>query len=255
MAAHIFNKSKKIEDKYAHLHTELLKSLANGNNSKFSIIKIDRDKCDYQTKEGKVYQQADTDVIVTVESIETKAQKEMYISEKVRKTSYNDIYLEAISIFKLQKDNSYKIEAEGWGLKKGNYSPGFLSLIFLDEKNNTYKGVFIGQYQKLKEKIFYQQKLDYLIQGVDFNLWLESQIKIAQTKGKSSFSLSPQINMKSKYGIEKIIFALNKNNNESYYTIGMIFNTELIKKIVGVNNFKETKGMIKKLPIINNNQK
>ena len=167
MPIHQFKNSKKTEEKSSFLHDEIYNRLngkVNESQNKNVSLRIDRSACDYNDFNGRLYQQADTDVILTFKDEITKVLATKKVSEKTRNKFYNDLYLEVISV--LEKDivdDKYKIKAEGWVFKSAidsmsgqDFSPDYLSVLFLDKKQNKYIAIFIRDCElpRPKEKNF-----------------------------------------------------------------------------------------------------
>ena len=237
---HTFKKSSALEHKYAYLHNQMYSQAFDKISSQqYKLLSVDREICDYNTPEGKLWQKGDVDSIISFTGPDMEGIKK--VSEKVRNTSYDDLYIEIISIFKQDK-GQYIIEDLGWGNKESTAptlekSPDYLSYICLDHKNNKYKGLFISGYKRLKNSLFFDNNaiLKDLI-NQNFINFLNTQIKI--NNSKDSFSV------KSKNTFyENIIFAKNKNHNQHYFTIGITINKKKLKELsVKVHEFQ---GLIK----------
>lgn len=231
---HQFNNSQETETKNIYLHDLIYKKLLNAYE-----VEIDRNMCNYNSLKGKKYQQADIDTILKITSNITKEHIYKNISEKTRNTYYNDIYMEIISILSWNSiTQQYEFNKIGWGMKNNNLGPDYLSLLFLNKEEKKYKSVFIKEYKKLKNELFIKNDFLKLIKDKDFLILLNNCIKL-KPKNKNSFSIyrdKLQINKSLSIKMEKlgignkfknIVFALNKN----YYTIGLTYNTEYLKKI------------------------
>lgn len=237
---HTFKKSSAIEHKYAYLHNQMYaQAFEKIAAQQYKLLDVNREICDYNTPEGKLWQKGDVDSIISFSGPDMEGIKK--VSEKVRNTSYDDLYIEIISIFAKDK-GKYVIEDLGWGNKETtdpalDKSPDYLSYICLDHKNNKYKGLFISGYKKLKKSLFFDDNaiLKNLV-NEDFINFLNTQIY--SNNSKDSFSI------KSKNTFyENIIFAKNKNHNKEYFTIGITINKKKLKELdIKVHEFQ---GVIK----------
>jgi len=244
---HQFNKSQKTEVSNTYLHDLIYKKLLNKYN-----IEIDRDSCDYRTLKGKEYQQADTDTILKITSNTTKECVCKNVSEKTRNMYYDDIYMEIISVLLWNNvTQEYEFNKIGWGMKNDTLGPDYLSLLFLNKKEEMYNSVFIKNYKKLKNDLFIKNNFFKLVENEDFLNLLNNCIKL-KPKDKNSFSVNRdklQINeslaLKLKNlgignGFKNIVFALNKD----YYTIGLTYSTKYLKVL---GDIKELSDNIPKL--------
>lgn len=225
---HTFKKSSELEHKYAYLHNQMYaQAFDKISSQQYKLISVNRDICDYNTPEGKLWQKADVDSIIEYQGPDMEGIKK--VSEKIRNTSYDDLYMEIISIFTKEK-GLYVIEDLGWGNKESTNpnlekSPDYLSYICLDRKSNKYKGLFITGYKRLKQNLFFDSNaiLKNLIDQ-NFINFLSKQIEI--NKSKDSFSI------KSKNTFyDNIIFAKNRNHNKDYFTIGITINKKKLKEL------------------------
>lgn len=225
---HTFKKSSALEHKYAYLHNEMYsQAFEKISSAQYQLLSVNRDICDYNTPEGKLWQKGDVDSIINYKGPDIEGFKK--VSEKVRNTSYDDLYIEIISIFK-EVNGSYEIEDLGWGNKETTNpslekTPDYLSYICLDHKNNKYKGLFISGYKKLKSLLFFSQEA-ILKNIINPNFIEFLQVQINTNTSKDSFSI------KSKNTFyENIIFAKNKNHNKHYFTIGITINKKKLKEL------------------------
>lgn len=232
--SHNFVKSKQTEINSTSIHNEVyelhIQELNKKHNRNFKL-KIDRETCNYNTKLGKAYQQADTDTLLFLDCEKTQTSVIKNISEKTRNKYYNDLYIEIISIFKWNSEKKkYETESPGWGLKNEELSPDCLSMLFLDKKNKTYHSIFIGQYKKLKTELFNEAFYNNLQNG-KIEEWFNKVIESDLHKGRRSFikSMAGQ----SKNNVKDVIFARNKG----YITVGFTFPMSYIKSLVPVSEY------------------
>lgn len=229
---HTLERSLKTETKYTHLHDKVYHTAFSKIAHKgFALDKVDRSICDYDTVGGKKLQQSDVDsLIYFTRNNNTFGLK---VSEKVRNSAYNDLYLEVISILREHKGHYY-VDSLGWSNKAAcnpasEATPNCLSYICLNKKTNTYKSLFITGYKELKKKLFFNK--DAILVNMinkDFINKLVGHIKEKESQKISSFAVK-EIN---KY-YDNIIFAKNISGDTGviYYTIGITINLNKIKAL------------------------
>lgn len=232
---HNFNKSQETETKYAHIHNKVYELHTKAINKKYSknlTSEIDREVCNYNTELGKSYQQADTDAIISLTCGITNVSAIKKVSEKTRNRYYDDIYIEVVSVFKLNPvTKKYEFQAPGWGIKNEKNGPDCLSMLFIDENKQQYYSLFISKYKKLKEDLFNDSFLNNMKNGKIEN-WLNKYIQEDRNKGQKSFRR--EMKGETKSNVKEIVFA--KNNG--YFTVGFTFSMSHIKSLVFVNEYR-----------------
>lgn len=236
---HEFHKNQSLEKKYAYLHDFAYQQVFKTTSRELEIqlVGIDREKCNYETTEGKVFQQGDTDSILEITATSPDGVKKLSkkVSEKIRSTIYDDLYVEIISVLKEDGDN-YTVEDLGWANKDVcnpalAQTPDYLSYICLDQKNDRYKGLFLSNYKTLKKELFYGEKaLLKDIVNPDFVKQLNN--KINEVKKESSWKTSFSMRVYNQF-YNNIVFAKNKSKTGqgNYYTIGVTLSLEKLKKL------------------------
>lgn len=253
---HRFNQSQKTEIDNTQLHDTIYKKLLKDYD-----FEIDRDTCAYNTTLGKSYQQADTDTILKIHSTIENKTVFRNVSEKTRNKYYNDIYMEIISVLSFNNDtNRYFFNKIGWALKNEELGPDYLSLLFLNKKENKYNSIFIKKYKYLKYKLFIENSFCKLIQTDDFLNLINDCIK-EKPINQSSFSVHKN-QLKLNNYLEKefaklelgnefntLVFALNKD----YYTIGLTYSTSKLKELAEIKENSEYIPNLKSLSKLWNN--
>ena len=231
MSNHNFNQSQMLEQESTSIHDQNYIDYVGETNAYFEtefLLTIDRSSCDYQTEQGKAYQTADTDTIITMHCPKTKHTVAKKISEKTRGSFFNDMYIEVVSVMTLNNvTQKYEISSPGWGIKNEEMGPDFLSMVFMDKKSGTYKSLMIEDYKQLKQNLFNQMFIDSFNDG-KFADWIDKSIKNSPKQGNGSFILP--ITSKNQSQIKDVVFA--KNNG--YFTIGLTFPLERIYELSNV---------------------
>lgn len=232
---HSFKTSQKTEINSVHIHDEIYQHHTEETNKQYNrelTLTIDRSSCNYENEKGKLYQQADTDLLLKLNCEKTGASYIKKVSEKTRNVFYNDLYIEIVSVFKYNNvTKKYTSEAPGWGLKNEELSPDCLSMLFLDKKNKKYISIFISEYKKLKQSLFNEKFYNNLHNG-KIEEWLNKFIELDQNKGQKSFIKS--IKNQSNNNVKDIVFAKNKE----YITVGFTFSMKYIESLVNVKKYE-----------------
>lgn len=234
-SVHNFNKSQETEAKYAYIHDKVYNLHVQAVNKKHTtnfISKVDRESCNYNTPLGKVYQQADTDALLSLDCEISNKSAIKNVSEKTRNRDYNDIYIEVISIFKWNPvTKKYESQSPGWGIKNEDNGPDWLSMLFVNESTQKYRSVLISQYKKLKKDLFNDAFFHNMENG-KIEDWLNKFIQEDTNKGNKGFM--KRMKGISKSNVKDIVFA----RNNGYITVGFTFSMSYIKSLVSVSEYK-----------------
>lgn len=156
------------------------------------------------------------------------------ISEKVRFSNYQDVLLEVISVFKVNRNkNYYEIEQEGWALKKDTHkSPDYLSYLICGPQQ--YNAILIQDYKNLKDLLFHKSTVADIIKSTSFRQWLNESI---QERGGKLGSFQKKFDYKKFCidsqlpPIDKVIFALNRERHSHYYTISFVYSKKSLQQV------------------------
>ena len=244
---HQFKKSQKTEVKYAYLHDEAYHS---SFKKDFSLISIDRESCDYETRQGRKLQRQDTDAIISYQKNDSPTLRQVLISEKTRMRFYDDMLLEVISILEQNTDGVFdNLKDYGWANKfcyTGEESAELLSVTFVDEKANKYKNMILKNFISMKKKLF--DPTSGVLKEVPHEKFLQeviNKINLTEKEGKASFYMP--VSHRKYTGI---IGAKNFDslNQRYYYTISIALKINYLKQLGA--QFKTSSGLVKKENIL-----